>query len=330
MKPIVITCGDPAGIGTEVALRALSQNAARDWPITLIGDLHTWKRAAQLVGSEVSAVPLVDRPAPEGHWGVWTPPDGRLLPMQDPVDPNQEHLAERGRVQTVAIKAAVMACLDGLAAAMVTMPADKRAQQAYGVPHPGQTELIAGLCTAPRPVMMLFGPELRVVPITIHVPLRKVPELLTYELVLETLRIVHADLRRLLGIDQPRLGLCGLNPHAGEGGLFGTEELDVMLPAVRQARKEGIIVRGPLPADTIFTQSKLYDVILCPTHDQALIPLKQINFETGVNATLGLPIVRTSPDHGTARDIAWTSQAKAGSAYWAIRYAAEFAERLHK
>ena len=329
-RPILITVGDPAGIGAEVALKALKQGAAGRRPFTLVGDLGTWKRAAKLAEVQVAAVPLIDRPPPPHAWAVWTPPDGRLLRLSDAADHDDTHLAERGRVLTVAIVAALRAIMDGLGAAIVTMPIDKRALRAYGDPHPGHTELIADLCGVPRPVMMLFGPGLRVVPITTHVPLRQVPDLLTVPLVLETLRVVHADLQRLFGVVVPRLGLCALNPHAGEGGLFGDEEQRVLAPAARAAKAEGIEVEGPLPADSAFADPGRYDVLICPTHDQALIPLKQRAFDLGVNITLGLPIVRTSPDHGTARDIAWTGQANPSSAGAAIAAAVEIVERLER
>lgn len=328
MKPLLITCGDPAGIGAEVALKALSMDPPLERRVTLVGDLGTWKRAAQIAGAEVAAVPLIDHTAPADKWGVWTPPDGRLLPMIDAVDHADEYLAERGRVQTVAIKAAVHTCLESRAVAMVTMPIEKRALKAYGDPHPGHTELIADICGVSNPVMMLFSDKLRVVPITTHVPLRQVPDMLTKILVLNTLRTVHEDLQRLFGVTQPRLALCGLNPHAGESGMFGTEEQSILIPAIKTARSEGIDVYGPLPADSAFSMTKKYDVIICPTHDQALIPLKQTAFDQAVNATLALPIIRTSPDHGTARDIAWTGQANPASTHAAINAAVEFAARL--
>jgi 4-hydroxythreonine-4-phosphate dehydrogenase len=207
------------------------------------------------------------------------------------------------------------------------MPIDKRALHAAGVPFAGHTEFIAHLCGVARPVMMLFGPQLRVVPITTHIPYAEVPARLTVELVLDTLRIVHRDLRRLFRVNEPRLALCGLNPHAGEGGLLGREEIDVLIPAVQAARRDGLTVDGPLPADSAFVGRGAYDAVLCPTHDQALIPLKQRHFDCGVNVTLGLPIVRTSPDHGTARDLAWRNQADPRSAAAAIRAAVDFAAR---
>jgi len=327
-RPILITCGDPAGVGPEVALKALSQGVGGGRPFTLVGDLGAWRHAAELIGARVAAVPLIDHPAPDGKWGVYTPADGRMLKMPDAADHGDAYLAERGRVLTVAIKAAVTACLEGRAAAVVTMPIDKRALAAYGDPHPGHTELIADLCGVTQPVMMLFGPQLRVAPITTHVALRSVPDLLTVDLVRHTLEIVAIDLRRFFGIAQPRLGLCALNPHAGEGGLFGHEEQTALRPALELARKDGLNVEGPLPADTAFAQRGRYDALVCPTHDQALIALKQLHFDCGVNTTLGLPIVRTSPDHGTARDIAWTGQADPTSAAAAIAAAIEFAERI--
>lgn len=331
MKPILITIGDPAGIGPEVALKALSDGAAGDWPVTLVGDLGAWKRAAQLVGTEVTAVPLLDRPSPDaGKWAVWTPPDGRMQRMPDAADHADEFIVDRGRVLTVAIKTAVIACLEARGAAVATMPIDKRALHAYGDNHPGHTELIADLCGVGRPVMMLFGPKLRVVPITTHMSIRDVPDHLTVDLVLDTLRVTHVDLIRLFGIEHPRLALCGLNPHAGEGGLFGDEEEKILTPAVNKAREDDLDVVGPLPADSAFAEAGKYDAVCCPTHDQALIPFKQLHFDCGVNTTLGLPIIRTSPDHGTARDIAWTGQAKPDSAHAAIAAAVAFAQRSER
>jgi 4-hydroxythreonine-4-phosphate dehydrogenase len=248
--------------------------------------------------------------------------------MLDAADRSDEHLRERGEAQVRAIEAAVHACLAGQAAAVVTMPIDKRALHAAGSPYPGHTEMIADLCGAPHPVMMLFGPTLRVVPLTTHVALAEVPARLTTEGVFESLRVIHRDLQRLFGIQRPRLALCGLNPHAGEGGLFGTEEIRVLAPAAEAARSAGIVIDGPLPADAVFAQRSRWDAIVCPTHDQALIPLKLLHFDCGVNTTLGLPIERTSPDHGTARDIAWRGEADPTSAAAAIAAAAEMAARV--
>jgi 4-hydroxythreonine-4-phosphate dehydrogenase len=312
MKPILITLGDPAGVGAEVALKALAQGAAGPRPVALVGDAAVWQRAADRVGAA---------------WPIWQVGDFALPTMTDPADSRDEYRRERGEAQRAAITTAVRACVNGAAAAVVTMPIDKRALHAAGVPFAGHTEFIAHLCGVARPVMMLFGPQLRVVPITTHIPYAEVPARLTVELVLDTLRIVHRDLRRLFRVNEPRLALCGLNPHAGEGGLLGREEIDVLIPAVQAARRDGLTVDGPLPADSAFVGRGAYDAVLCPTHDQALIPLKQRHFDCGVNVTLGLPIVRTSPDHGTARDLAWRNQADPRSAAAAIRAAVDFAAR---
>ncbi|NLH49412.1 MAG: 4-hydroxythreonine-4-phosphate dehydrogenase PdxA [Myxococcales bacterium] len=328
MKPLLVTIGDPAGIGAEVALKALQDGAAADRPVVLVGSPVVWRRAAALVGVDVFVVPEIEGPMEGSGWPVWPAADGETAAcLADPATLNDSHLRERGEVQVRAIEAAVAVCRNGRAAAMVTMPIDKRANQACGVTFPGHTELIADLCGCVRPVMLLFGPDLRVVPITVHVPFRAVPDLLRADLVLETLRVVRRDVSRYFGIPKPRLGVCGLNPHAGEGGLFGTEEIHVLAPAVAQARREGIDAEGPVPADSAFAFPDRWDVILCPTHDQALIPLKQRHFACGVNTTLGLPIIRTSPDHGTARDIAWQGRADSCSAFHAIRAAVEFAAR---
>jgi 4-hydroxythreonine-4-phosphate dehydrogenase len=324
MKPILITCGDPAGVGPEVALKALLAGAAGDHPVVLVGNLNVWQRAAEMVGTDVYSIPELDNPRQETGWPVVAAADCRLEAMADPTDPTDAQLAERGGVQLNAINKSVQACLAGLGAAVVTMPIDKRANQAAGALFPGHTELIAKMCRVPRPVMMLFGPEIRVVPITTHIAYADVPGRLSPGLVLATIRTVAEGVRDLFSLQQPRLALCGLNPHAGEGGLFGAEEIRILSPAVELARQEGIEIDGPLPADTVFVFRDRYDAIICPTHDQALIPLKLLHFDCGVNTTLGLPIVRTSPDHGTARDIAWKNKANPCSAEHAIAAAVRF------
>jgi 4-hydroxythreonine-4-phosphate dehydrogenase len=217
--------------------------------------------------------------------------------------------------------------LQGRCRGLVTAPIHKGALYAAGFSHPGHTEFLAALCSkdgAPRtPVMMLAHEELRVVPATIHVPLSKVPSLLSAELVLDTVRITAHDLRTRFGIASPRIGVAGLNPHAGEGGTIGSEELDIIGPAVQQLRFEGLDVEGPFPADTLFylPHWRKYDAVVAMYHDQALIPIKTVAFENAVNVTLGLPIVRTSPDHGTAFDLAGTGGGSTASLLAAIRLA---------
>jgi len=337
VKPILITCGDPAGVGPEVALKALAGGAAGR-PILLVGEAAVWLAAAELTGIPVRCVRDTTEADHRAPWPVWATEkqDRGLLSSaaaerwkagDDPTDRADRDLAGRGAVLNEALRRAVRVCLDGRAAAVVTMPIDKRALRAAGVEFPGHTEYLAHLCGVRRPVMLLFGPDLRVVPLTRHVPYAAVPELLTFDLILEAIRLTNDGVRRYFGLAQPRLALCGLNPHAGEGGLLGTEEIRVLEPAARSARDEGIAVVGPLPADSAFATRDRYDALLCPTHDQALIPLKQLSFDRGVNATLGLPIIRTSPDHGTARDIAWQNRANEASAAAAVRAAVEWTQR---
>jgi 4-hydroxythreonine-4-phosphate dehydrogenase len=220
----------------------------------------------------------------------------------------------------------------GQASAVVTNPIQKSVLTGAGFGFPGHTEFLAHLAGVARPVMMLAGLDLRVVPITIHVPLRLVPELLTFDLVVETSIITDRALRERFGIARPRLALAGLNPHAGEDGTIGIEDRDVLAPAVRHLNAMGIQITGPHPADTLFhTEARRrYDVALCPTHDQALIPLKTLAFDEGVNVTLGLPFVRTSPDHGTALDIAGKGLARPDSLIAAIRMAADLGQRAVK
>jgi 4-hydroxythreonine-4-phosphate dehydrogenase len=219
----------------------------------------------------------------------------------------------------------------GGARALVTGPVGKAQLYAAGFSFPGQTEYVAERCgIAPdNAVMLLAGPALKVVPITVHVPLADVPRLLTIELVLAKARATARALPRHFPLEAPRLAFAGLNPHAGEGGAIGREELDVLVPAIEQLRAEGIDAAGPFPADTMFHARARagYDVALCPTHDQALIPIKTLHFDEGVNMTLGLPIVRTSPDHGTAFAIAGRGGAHPGAMIAAIRVAAAAADR---
>jgi 4-hydroxythreonine-4-phosphate dehydrogenase len=228
------------------------------------------------------------------------------------------------------IDRAVALAREGRAAVVATNPIHKANLYSAGFAFPGHTEYLAHLAGGVgRVVMMLASPELRVVPVTIHVPLRRVPEILTCELVEETALIVEQALRRDFGIDRPRLAVAGLNPHAGEDGALGEEDGRVIAPAVARLRERGLDARGPLPADTMFHAEarRGYDAALCMYHDQALIPLKALAFDRGVNVTLGLPFVRTSPDHGTALDIAGQGIARPESLIAAIAMAAELSGR---
>ncbi|KQT15357.1 4-hydroxythreonine-4-phosphate dehydrogenase [Methylobacterium sp. Leaf399] len=327
--PLALTLGDPAGIGPEIALSAW---LARDDgpglpPFFLVGDPDFVERRASELGLQVPvaevgpelAVEVFPRALPV----VALPSGARILAIAGSPDP-----ANAGATLE-SITAALGFVRAGSAGALVTNPIAKYVLTQVGFAHPGHTEFLAALCVAPGetpplPVMMLWSETLAVVPVTIHVALRRVPDLLTQDLVVRTARIVAADLRSRFGIARPRLVLAGLNPHAGEAGTIGTEDRDVLEPAVAILRAEGIDIRGPLSADTLFHPRARagYDVALTPTHDQALIPIKTIAFDEGVNVTLGLPFVRTSPDHGTAFDIAGRGLARPDSLMAALRLAA--------
>ncbi|WP_407521071.1 4-hydroxythreonine-4-phosphate dehydrogenase PdxA [Methylobacterium oryzisoli] len=322
---LALTLGDPAGIGPEIALKAWAAREASGLaPFFLIGDPDLLARRAARFGLAVPIEPC----APEGASALFP----RALPVV-PLPMAAE--AEPGRpdpatapATLASIEAAVRLVQEERAAAVVTNPIAKHVLYAAGFRHPGHTEYLAALAAGPdgavpRPVMLLWSDLLAVVPVTIHVPLRAVPDLLTADLVVETARIVDRDLRTRFRIARPRLVLAGLNPHAGEAGSIGTEDRDVLEPAVARLRHEGIDIRGPLSADTLFHARARagYDVALAPTHDQALIPIKTLAFDEGVNVTLGLPFLRTSPDHGTAFDIAAEGIAKADSLIAALRLA---------
>ncbi|MBY0297887.1 MAG: 4-hydroxythreonine-4-phosphate dehydrogenase PdxA [Methylobacterium sp.] len=324
-QSLALTQGDPAGIGPEIALKAwMAREAAGLAPFFLIGDPDLLARRAERFGLPVRLQPC----APEDAAAVFA----RALPVVPLATTAQ---AEPGRpdpatapATLASIETAVGLVRAGRAAAVVTNPIAKHVLYAAGFRHPGHTEYLAALAAGPdgavpRPVMLLWSDLLAVVPVTIHVPLRAVPDLLTADLVVETARIVDRDLRTRFRIARPRLVLAGLNPHAGEAGSIGTEDRDVLEPAVARLLREGIDIRGPLSADTLFHARARagYDVALAPTHDQALIPIKTLAFDEGVNVTLGLPFLRTSPDHGTAFDIAAEGIAKADSLIAALRLA---------
>ena len=328
IPPLALTLGDPAGIGPELALAAWRMRVAQPMllPFFLVADPDFVERAANRLGLSVP-VAAID---PETAAEVFP----RALPVV-PLPSGAAIEAEPGRPDTAqagatieSISAAVGFVRAGRASAVVTNPIAKHVLTAVGFAHPGHTEFLAALSVPagepqPRPVMMIWSEALAVVPVTIHVPVAEVPRLLTRELVMETVRIVARDLRQRFSLASPRLVLAGLNPHAGEAGTIGTEDRDVLEPAVALLRGEGLDIRGPLPADTLFhaRARETYDVALAPTHDQALIPAKTLAFDEGVNVTLGLPFIRTSPDHGTAFDIAGKGIARPDSLIAAIRLA---------
>jgi 4-hydroxythreonine-4-phosphate dehydrogenase len=323
--PLALTQGDPSGIGPELALKAFAARSERRLPpFFVFGDPGHFARVAKALAFNIqieSTLPaqasdMFARALPVVPLGVEIYGD---FGEPNPADARSTLLSIERAVECVAKKEA---------RGVVTSPIAKSVLYAAGFAHPGHTEFLAELATrhyggAFTPVMMLWSQELAVVPITIHVALTQVPGLLTRELIVETSLIVSHDLKARFGIAEPRLAFSGLNPHAGEGGAMGREEIDVIAPAIAELRARGVNATGPHPADTMFHAAARarYDVALCPTHDQALIPIKTLAFDRGVNVTLGLPFVRTSPDHGTAFDIAGKGVADPSSLIEAIRLA---------
>ena len=310
--PLALTIGEPAGIGPELAVAAW-QALRGEVPFFLIGDPDhlpdgtAWSEVAAPDGVDIAgdALPvLVHR-----FDGARTP--GTPQPAQ-----------AKGVI--AAIERAVALAASGKAGGICTLPIHKQAlQDGAGFSFPGHTEFLAHLCDRTDVVMMLASPALRVVPATIHIPLCDVVAALTPELLQTRIRITHDALRDQFGIEAPRLAVAGLNPHAGEGGKIGREEIDVIIPVLDKMRADGLTLVGPMSADTMFHAAarQTYDAAICMYHDQALIPIKTLDFDRGVNVTLGLPIVRTSPDHGTAFDIAGTGQANPSSTIEALRMA---------
>ncbi len=325
--PLLLTMGEPAGIGGELSLLAWLRRAEGVPPFALIDD----PRRLEILAHQLDlAVPIVPIGRPAEAASVW-PAGLPVLPLalSAPVTPGRLDPRNAGAV-IGAIERAVELVQRGEAAGLVTNPIHKQVLIGAGFAHPGHTEFLAALAGPDVvPVMMLACAELRVVPITVHMALRAAIESLDAARILTAARITAAALKRDFGLAAPRLAVAGLNPHAGEGGAFGREEIELIGPAVRQLRDEGIAVAGPLPPDTMFHAAARarYDVALCMYHDQALIPIKTIDFERGVNVTLGLPFIRTSPDHGTALDIAGTGTASPASLIAALALAAEMAAR---
>jgi 4-hydroxythreonine-4-phosphate dehydrogenase len=325
--PLAVTMGDPAGIGAEVVLRAIRVPAlARCITPILVGDPGVWHDTARRLQLPLR-LPEGDA-APTG--GIRLVATSGLPERWRRPGPVRGSAAQAacGAAAYAAIVEAVRLVQSGTAAGLVTAPISKAHVAAAGHHMPGHTELLAKLCGDVPVRMMMAGPTLRVVLVTTHLALRDVPRRLTRELVLQTIAIAAEALRRRFGFAHPRLAVAGLNPHAGEEGLFGDDEARVIAPAVRAARRRGIAAVGPLAADGLFPQlaAGAYDAAICMYHDQGLAPFKLLHFADGVNVTLGLPFVRTSPDHGTAFDIAGTGRADPRSMVAAIRLAAEGAQ----
>jgi 4-hydroxythreonine-4-phosphate dehydrogenase len=327
-RPLLVTMGDAAGIGPEIIVQALPGSPG----CVAVGDVEVLRRATRLWPGRPLPVARIDHPAdalqlPRGCLPVLQPPglpDGLAALPFGCVD------ARQGQAAALCIEAAVRWVQQGEASGLVTAPIHKEALAAAGVPYPGHTEMLQALATPPGapllPVrMMLANEELRVVLVTIHQSLRSAIDALGFDAVLQTVQITDAALRRF-GLTAPRIAVAGLNPHAGEGGLFGDEEIRFIAPAVQAARAQGIDAHGPFAPDTVFMRARrgAFDAVVAMTHDHGLIPVKYLGVEEGVNITLGLPFVRTSPDHGTAFDIAGQGVADAAS----LRAALRMAERL--
>ncbi len=329
--PLALTLGEPAGIGPDLTLAVWRhRNAVAVPPFYVVGDADFLKARARALAINVplkavkpaDAVDVFARALP-------------VVPLDLPVTAAPGKPDETSAPAAIAsIRRAVADVMAGRAAAVVTNPINKNVLYSAGFKEPGHTEFLARLAQEAtgkpvQPVMLLWSPELAVVPVTIHVALKEAVAQLTSELIVTTGRIVAREFVERFGIANPRLAVAGLNPHAGEEGTLGDEDLRIVAPAVAQLRAEGIDARGPLPADTMFhAQARAtYDVALCMYHDQALIPIKTLAFDHGVNVTLGLPFVRTSPDHGTAFDIAGSGRADPLSLVESLKLAARLAAR---
>lgn len=322
IAPLAVALGDPAGIGPEIVAKAWDARHEHDLaPFFAVGDQRSieavWSGPIRLISSPDEAMGCFSSALP-------------LIQIHDTADivPGQPDLAG-ARCALDSLELAAGLARSPIVGGLVTAPVAKAQLYAIGFTHPGQTEFVAERCgvSAANTVMLLAGPTLRAVPITTHVPLREVVNLVTVDLIVAKARATERGLIRNFGIERPRLAIAGFNPHAGESGSIGREEIELILPAIEILRTEGVDVTGPLAADTMFhaRARAQYDCALCLYHDQALIPLKTLHFDEGVNMTLGLPIVRTAPDHGTAFGIAGTNQAHPGAMIAALKLAAEAA-----
>jgi 4-hydroxythreonine-4-phosphate dehydrogenase len=329
VQPLALTLGEPAGIGPDLAVAVWRRRAELDLPrFYLIADPDFIRRRAERLGLEVPIATVTPAAAAAAFPSALPVVNLDVAVSAEPGRPDRSSAP----AAIASLRRAVADVLSGAAAAVVTSPVAKNVLYSWGFAEPGQTEFLATLAQETtgkwqRPVMMLWSPELAVVPVTIHLPLREIFAHLSTELVIETGRIVARDLAGRFRIPRPRLAVAGLNPHAGEEGTLGEEDRAIVAPAVARLKADGIDVRGPLPADSLFHQRARasYDAALCMYHDQALIPIKTLAFDHAVNVTLGLPFVRTSPDHGTAFDIAGTGTADATSLVAALRLAARLA-----
>ncbi|MCK1415960.1 4-hydroxythreonine-4-phosphate dehydrogenase PdxA [Bradyrhizobium sp. CW4] len=327
-KPLALTLGEPAGIGPDITIAAWLKRRELDLPaFYLLGDEALIARRAKALGAAVRIASVTTGEAEAAF--------PQALPVVASGEPASaapgKPDASSAPAALASIRQAVTDVREGRAGAVVTNPIAKSVLYRAGFRHPGHTEFLAELAAedgpTPQPVMMLWSPRLAVVPVTIHVSLRDALAQLTSELIVSTVRIVATELKSRFGIANPRIAISGLNPHAGEDGSLGHEEQTVIAPAIKTLRGDGIEAKGPLLADTMFHEAarNSYDCAVCMYHDQALIPIKTVAFDDAVNVTLGLPFIRTSPDHGTAFDIAGTGKANPASLIAALRLASRMA-----
>ncbi|MBX7500322.1 4-hydroxythreonine-4-phosphate dehydrogenase PdxA [Qipengyuania sp. YG27] len=326
--PLAVSLGDPAGIGPEIIVESWARRRETGLaPFFVVGGAGVLEAAADLLGIDSPIVRIGDSRGAIEAFDRGLPVLGAEDCTYRPGEPDEEGAA----LALGSLAEATRMALLGKASGVVTAPVAKSQLAKVGFEFPGQTEFLAIACGVPEDaaVMMLAGPSLRAVPVTVHCALADVPGLLDTDVIASKARVVAQALKTDFGIAEPRLAICGLNPHAGEGGKFGSEERDIIEPAVELLRAEGLAATGPHPADALFTSRarQTYDAALAMYHDQALVPLKALDFDEGVNVTLGLPIVRTSPDHGTAFDIAGKGIADPGAMIAALRMAGEIAAR---
>ncbi|MEP1443438.1 MAG: 4-hydroxythreonine-4-phosphate dehydrogenase PdxA [Hyphomicrobiales bacterium] len=332
-KPIMLTIGEPAGIGPELAIKLWAERDKHSVPpFILLTDPAFIESRARLLGASITLQQW------DENWSaaeVQSEFSKALLfhPLNNSIkDAPGQLLAQNSPAVIEAIETAVSLIQQGRASAIVTSPINKNALYEAGFKHPGHTEFLGALAKQwggiYRPVMMLAGPELRTVPATLHIPLKDVPAALDTQELTELMMITARELKNRFAIPSPRIAVTGLNPHAGEEGTMGSEDRDIILPAITAAKNAGITVTGPHPADTLFyaQKRKTYDAVIAMYHDQALLPVKTIAFDETVNVTLGLPFIRTSPDHGTALDIAGKNNARPDSLLAALNMAAEMAD----
>jgi len=319
--PLIVTMGDPTGIGPELILRCVHAGDLSRHPLLVAGDAQVLQASAQTLGLQTTLEDCGDEQLLR-----WQDQQLRIKPLSqltpETLQPGQPDQA-CGRAMIAYIEWAIEACRTERAAAMITCPINKAAINRAGCHFPGHTELLAARCGREKVVMMLAGSRLRVSLVTTHMALCEVPARLGSEEIFQTICITDASLRQYFGLPQPKIAVLALNPHAGEQGLFGDEEQRLILPAIEQARRQGITLSGPHSADTLFHFAARgdYDAVVCMYHDQGLIPLKLLHFDDAVNLTLGLPIIRTSVDHGTAYDLVGTGRANISSLQAAIRLA---------